>query len=135
LAQFHSPYVRFFRYIKSKNTVESFNTIGYNIQHGSKFVKGIQNAKGTGKQESGGYLRGAIWRHRRHRLPVRAAGQDNQEVKGLTAEFRRRFIAEFDSSNCGAILEALNEREGGFDCKKLTAAAAGLLSELLTEER
>jgi C_GCAxxG_C_C family probable redox protein len=63
----------------------------------------------------------------------REAGQDNEEVKGLAAEFRSRFVREFGSSRCSDILEALRGREDGFDCSKLTAAAAGLLSELLME--
>ena len=63
----------------------------------------------------------------------REAGQDNQAVKELATEFRRRFVAEFGSSNCQVILDRLCGREDGFDCKKLTAVAAGLLSEVLTE--
>lgn len=63
----------------------------------------------------------------------REAGQDNQEIKGLASEFRSRFVKEFGSSNCRVILEELSGREDGFDCKKLTAVAAGLLSELLME--
>lgn len=61
------------------------------------------------------------------------AEQDNQEVKDLASEFRSRFIKEFGCSNCSVMLEELSRREDGFDCKQLTAAAAGLLSELLTE--
>lgn len=61
----------------------------------------------------------------------RAAGEDNQDVRALTTEYRRRFIAEFGSSNCQALLDGMAEREDGFDCKKMTAIAAGLLSELL----
>ncbi len=59
--------------------------------------------------------------------------EPNQTVKGLAAEFQSRFIEEFGSSNCQVILDRLDQRDDGFDCKKLTAAAAGILSELLTE--
>ena len=61
--------------------------------------------------------------------------QDNQVVKKLAAEFRGRFVEEFGSSNCLVLLEGMSEREDDFDCIKLTAVAAGLLSELLTEPR
>ncbi len=59
--------------------------------------------------------------------------QDIQIVKELAAEFRSRFIEEFGSSNCRVILERLSERGDGFDCKRLTVVAAGLLSELLVQ--
>jgi C_GCAxxG_C_C family probable redox protein len=61
----------------------------------------------------------------------REAGQDNQQVRTLTTEFRRRFIAEFGSSNCHDLVDMMGEREDGLDCKKMTAIAAGLLSEVL----
>jgi hypothetical protein len=61
-------------------------------------------------------------------------GGTHQDTCGaLTAEFRRRFVAEFGSSNCQVLLDRVNEREDDFDCKKLTAVAAGLLSEVLAE--
>jgi C_GCAxxG_C_C family probable redox protein len=59
-------------------------------------------------------------------------GQDIQVAKKLAVEFRGRFIEEFGSSNCQVILDGLSARGDGFDCKRLTAVAAGLLSELLT---
>ena len=60
-------------------------------------------------------------------------GQDIQVARELAAEFRSRFVEEFGSSNCQVILKGLSERGDGFDCKRLTAVAAGLLSELLME--
>ena len=61
----------------------------------------------------------------------REAGEDNQALRELTTEYRRRFVAEFGSSNCQDLLDGMNEREDGFDCKRMTAIAAGLLSDLL----
>jgi hypothetical protein len=64
----------------------------------------------------------------------REAGQDNGEVKALVAaDFRRRFVAEFGASKCQVLLDGMSDGEGGFDCKQLTSAAAGLLSEVLVE--
>ena len=97
-----------------------------------RFAAGFQGGIGGTHEDICGALAGGIvaigcLRGRRE------AGQDNQEVKELATEFRRRFVAEFGSSNCQVILGRLSEREDGFDCKKLTAVAAGLLSEVLTE--
>lgn len=63
----------------------------------------------------------------------REAGGDNQAVRQLATEYRRRFMAEFGSSNCQALLDGMGEREDGFDCKRMTAVAAGLLFDLLVE--
>ena len=98
-----------------------------------RFASGFQGGIGATHEDICGTLAGGI-------VAIgclcgrREAGQDNQGVKDLTTEFRRRFIAEFGSSNCQAILDRLSERGRGFDCKKLTAVAAGLLSEVLAEK-
>lgn len=97
-----------------------------------RFAAGFQGGIGGTHEDICGALAGSIvaigcLRGRRE------AGQNNQEVKELATEFRRRFVAEFGSSNCQMILDGLGERGDGFDCKKLTAVAAGLLSEVLTE--
>ena len=98
-----------------------------------RFASGFQGGIGATHEDICGTLAGGIvaigcLRGRRE------AGQDNQEIKDLTTEFRRRFIAEFGSSNCQVILDSLSERGRGFDCKKLTAVAAGLLVEVLAEK-
>lgn len=60
-------------------------------------------------------------------------GEDTEEVKALAAEFRSRFIDKFGSATCGTLLGGFGPQEECSECKKLTAAAAGLLSELLDE--
>jgi C_GCAxxG_C_C family probable redox protein len=97
-----------------------------------RFAAGFQGGIGGTHEDICGALAGGIVAIGCLR-GQREAGQDNQEIKELSTEFRRRFIAEFGSSNCQMILDRLSEREDGFDCKKLTAIAAGLLSEVLTE--
>jgi C_GCAxxG_C_C family probable redox protein len=62
-------------------------------------------------------------------------GEDIQEARELASTFRSRFIEEFGSTNCSALLDRLGEQEKGLKCKRLTATAAGLLSELLREKR
>ena len=62
-------------------------------------------------------------------------GQDIQYAGELAAEFSTRFVEEFGSANCGVLLEKLGKQHNSFKCKKLTAAAAGLLSELLGDRR
>ena len=60
-------------------------------------------------------------------------GQDVEYARELAAKFSARFVEEFGSANCGILLEKLGRQHNGLKCKKLTAAAAGLLSELLVE--
>ncbi|MEW6609116.1 MAG: C-GCAxxG-C-C family (seleno)protein [bacterium] len=60
-------------------------------------------------------------------------GKDLKDVCELTSEFRRRFIDEFGSTNCQTILKGFGEQENMQKCKKLTATAAGILSEILVE--
>ncbi len=61
------------------------------------------------------------------------SGQDIQHARELAAEFSARFVEEFGSANCGVLLEKLGQQHNGLKCKRLTAAAAGLLAELLVE--
>ena len=61
-------------------------------------------------------------------------GRDIQNAKELAAEYTNRFAEEFGSTNCGILLERMGEQDNSMKCKKLTASAAGLLSELLEEE-
>ena len=61
-------------------------------------------------------------------------GKDIQHARELAAEFVDRFVEEFGSANCGVLLEKLGKQHNGLKCKRLTAAAAGLLSELLAEK-
>jgi len=62
-------------------------------------------------------------------------GGDKTKVYELAAEFRRRFVEKFGSSNCQSLLDKLGKQEGAMKCKKLTAAAAGILCELLIRGR
>jgi C_GCAxxG_C_C family probable redox protein len=59
-------------------------------------------------------------------------GEDIQNAKALASGFRKQFIKEFGSTNCGKILERLGQQENSLKCKKLTATAARLLSERLS---
>jgi C_GCAxxG_C_C family probable redox protein len=60
-------------------------------------------------------------------------GKDIQHARELAAEFTGRFVEEFGSANCGVLLEKFGKQHNKLKCKKLTATAAGLLSELLGE--
>ena len=59
-------------------------------------------------------------------------GEDIKDAKELASGFRKQFIKEFGSTNCGKILERLGKQENGLKCKKMTATAARLLSERLS---
>ena len=60
-------------------------------------------------------------------------GGDKMKVFELASEFRRRFIEQFGSSNCQALLEKLGRQENAMKCKKLTADTSGMLWEILTD--
>lgn len=60
-------------------------------------------------------------------------GADVQFARDLAVEYRRRFIEEFGTANCGKLLECFGEQDNGDKCRLLTATAAGLLSDLLDE--
>lgn len=62
-------------------------------------------------------------------------GADIRETREIATEFRRRFIAGFGSTNCGVLLEGIGKQENMIKCKRLTAGAAGLLSEILAERK
>ncbi len=59
--------------------------------------------------------------------------KDVNRTQKLVEEFRRRFIENFGSSNCGVLLETLGEQEKMSKCIQLTARAAGVLADLLVE--
>ncbi|MDY7077891.1 MAG: C-GCAxxG-C-C family protein [Chloroflexota bacterium] len=58
-------------------------------------------------------------------------GKDIQDARELAAEFRHRFVEEFGATNCQVLLDGFGNQENAIKCKRLTATAAGLLSELL----
>jgi C_GCAxxG_C_C family probable redox protein len=60
---------------------------------------------------------------------------DNEEIKRMALVYRERFLQEFSSTNCGKLLELLGEQDDDYKCKKMTARAAGILSELLEERK
>ena len=53
----------------------------------------------------------------------------------LTAEWRRRFEEKIGTTQCPVILKNLGEQENAIKCKKLTAEMAGILAELVKENR
>lgn len=62
-------------------------------------------------------------------------GVDSQFARDLATEFRRRFIDEFGTSNCGILLEHFGEQDDSDKCRKLTSTTAGMLSDLLDEQK
>ena len=58
---------------------------------------------------------------------------DKKIVYELASEFRKKFIDSFGSSNCQSLLNGFGEQENMIKCKKLTARAAGILSEMLED--
>jgi len=62
-------------------------------------------------------------------------GADKQVVYALATEFRNKFLDMFGAVQCKAILDAFGPQENLHKCKRMTGAAAGILFEILEEER
>ncbi len=58
-------------------------------------------------------------------------GSDWKDAYEPAAELRKRFLLEYGSTNCGAILELFGEQENMTKCKRLSGRVAGMLSEIL----
>ena len=58
-----------------------------------------------------------------------------EDVHTAVTEFRKRFLEEFDSTQCGALLNAFGEQENLMKCKRMTGRAAGLLVEIICRRR
>lgn len=61
-------------------------------------------------------------------------GLDIQHIRKLAAEYVSRFENEFGSTNCGVLLDSLEESGNSINCRQLTAEAAGILFDLLSRE-
>ncbi len=60
-------------------------------------------------------------------------GEDKKTIYGLASAFRAKFIETFGSAWCREILDGFGEQENMMKCKKLSAGAAGILFDILTE--
>ncbi len=58
--------------------------------------------------------------------------QDNTRVCKQAAEFRKRFIAQYGTTNCNALLKKFGEQPKMEKCKKMTAEAAGMIADMLS---
>ena len=59
---------------------------------------------------------------------------DKQKIYDLASEFRSLFIDKFGSTNCQTILNSFGVQENMLKCKRLTADAAGMLYDILSDE-
>jgi C_GCAxxG_C_C family probable redox protein len=60
-------------------------------------------------------------------------GGDKTKVFKLASEFRKQFVEKFGSAHCQTLLDKFGKQKDANKCKKLTADAAGILWNLLTE--
>jgi hypothetical protein len=59
--------------------------------------------------------------------------EDPKDCGLLIKELRKRFLKEFGSVNCGAILKGFNEAQKPFMCARITAKGAEMVADLLSE--
>lgn len=112
----------------SKTVVDRFaeNPEDYPVRIASGFCGGLgrthEDVCGalTGGVLAVGYLLGRM-----------EAGKDIGEASRVISEFRRRFLEAFGSTNCAVLLQRLGEQEKGIKCKRMTAQATGMLSDIL----
>lgn len=60
-------------------------------------------------------------------------GEDKKTIYELASAFRAKFIESFGSARCREILDGFGEQQNMMKCKKLSAGAAGILFDILTE--
>jgi C_GCAxxG_C_C family probable redox protein len=64
----------------------------------------------------------------------REKGHGNiDRLVALSAEFRRRFVSEFDTTVCKDVIENSKRMPGTADCKDVTSCAALILFRLIEE--
>jgi len=60
-------------------------------------------------------------------------GADWKDAYELAAELKRRFVLEYGTTNCGALLATFGPQENMMRCKRLSGEVASLLMEILEE--
>lgn len=60
-------------------------------------------------------------------------GKDLSKACSIISEFRNLFLETFGSNNCAVIREKFGEQENNIKCKRLTASATGILSDILVK--
>jgi C_GCAxxG_C_C family probable redox protein len=63
------------------------------------------------------------------------AGAPYDKGADLAAEFRTRFITQHGSSTCRTLLDGFGEQQNWSACKRLVAETAGMLHDLIEEQR
>ena len=58
-------------------------------------------------------------------------GSDWTDASELAAALRRRFVQEYKTTNCGALLATFGPQEDMMRCKQLSGEVAGMLAEIL----
>jgi C_GCAxxG_C_C family probable redox protein len=61
------------------------------------------------------------------------ACSDWTNVSELAAELKRRFVQQYGTTNCGALLATFGPQEDGNRCKRLSGEVAGILVDILEE--
>ena len=62
-------------------------------------------------------------------------GAEWTDVSELAAMLKRRFVQEYGTTNCGALLATFGPQENMMRCKQLSGEVAGLLADIIEEHR
>jgi C_GCAxxG_C_C family probable redox protein len=60
--------------------------------------------------------------------------EDNTTACEYAAEFRKRFLAKYGTTNCGELVKKFESQDNEDDCRKMTADAAGMIADMLSED-
>jgi len=102
----------------------------YNPKAATAFGGGV----GRSKQEICGALSGGIIALG-HLFGRCAPDADWTDASRLAAELKRRFVQEYGTTNCGALLATFGPQENMLRCKQLSGEVADMLADIIEKHR
>jgi len=61
-------------------------------------------------------------------------GADWTDASELAAKLKHRFVQEYETTNCGALLATFGQQENMMRCKQLSGEVAGMLADIIDEQ-
>ncbi len=114
----------------SKAIIEAYGDGAYNDIHKVATVFG--GGVGRTHQEicgalSGGFIAlGYLWGRSE-------PGADWSDVSELAVKLRQRFVQEYGTTNCSALLAKFGPQDNTMRCKQLSGETAGMLADIIEE--
>ena len=103
-------------------------------EHNPKAATAFGGGVGRSKQEICGALSGGIIALG-HLFGRCAPDADWTDASRLAAELKHRFVQEYGTTNCGALLATFGPQENMLRCKQLSGEVADMLADIIAEHR